>query len=424
LNSRFNSGDCHAVELKSVSKWYDIKSSNSFGFISKLFDSTGLQAGKKNRVSHTNLFYALDGVSLQIRQNTSIGIIGENGAGKSTLLQIIANTLTVSSGTLKVEGRVASLLELGSGFDPNFTGRENVILNASILGLSKNKIEGRMDSILNFAEIGKFIDRPVKSYSSGMSLRLAFSVIAHVEADILIIDEALAVGDAVFVQKCMNFIREFKKRGTLILVSHDLAAIQSLCSECIWLSRGKIMHSGLTTEVLKKYHSFVLSERNKKIDKTEKTCHRDSVLKTNRVVIKKVSLINDDNGQEILSIKGDENVALKVRFNTTQTLEDLVLGFIVRNRLGMDLFSQKVDLCDLENEASDSQDCDSLACFKFKMPRLAKGVYTIYTAIAECTLNGDIYHHTWSENSYVFESINTESFSGLFKIPMKNITFT
>ncbi len=411
----------NAVKLDSISKWYDIKLRRGNSLLTRLFANKETHPAEK---ISSNFFHALDAISFEVPQNASLGIIGENGAGKSTLLQIIAGIIRPSCGTLKVNGRVASLLELGSGFDLNFTGRENVVLNASILGLSKEEIQNRMDSILDFAEIGKFIDRKVKTYSTGMTLRLAFSVIAHVDADILIIDEALAVGDALFVQKCMKFIREFKKKGSLILVSHDFAAIQSLCSQCIWLSGGMVMSSGSTSKVLKEYHSYILNERNKQQGKKEIISNHSKSSNDSEILIKQVFLINADNGQVILDIKGDENVILEVCLNKTPNINDLVLGFIVRNRLGMDLFSQKVDLANSEANVTDVEISVISINFNFKMPRLAKGVYTIYTAVAERVASGDVLHHVWSDNSYVFKSNNTESFSGLFKVPMKKIIFT
>ena len=172
-------------------------------------------------------------------------------------MQIIAGITRPSCGNLEVNGRVASLLELGSGFDQNFTGRENVILNATILGLSKEEIQNRMNSILDFAEIGNFIDHQVKTYSTGMTLRLAFSVIAHVDADILIIDEALAVGDAIFVQKCMKFIKEFKKNGSLILVSHDFAAIKVCAQSAFGFGRkGCFFRSNFNCSIKNIIHLF------------------------------------------------------------------------------------------------------------------------------------------------------------------------
>lgn len=162
-------------------------------------------------------FHALQHVSFHVQKGETIGIIGRNGSGKSTLLQIICGTLTPSGGRVVINGRVAALLELGAGFNPEFTGRENVYMNAALLGLSKAQIEERLDAIFAFADIGGFVDQPVKTYSSGMYVRLAFAVIAHVDADVLVIDEALAVGDAFFTQKCMRFLRAFMERGTVLL---------------------------------------------------------------------------------------------------------------------------------------------------------------------------------------------------------------
>ena len=180
-------------------------------------------------------FRALHEVSFSVRRGETVGVIGRNGSGKSTLLKLLCGTLKPTTGTLSVQGRIAALLELGTGFNPEFTGRENVYLNAAILGLSDAEIEQYLPEILAFADIGEFIDQPVKTYSSGMAVRLAFAVVAHVRADILVIDEALAVGDVFFVQKCMRFLRKFQKQGTLFFVSHDTGAVINLCDRVLWL---------------------------------------------------------------------------------------------------------------------------------------------------------------------------------------------
>jgi lipopolysaccharide transport system ATP-binding protein len=168
-------------------------------------------------------------VSLEVRRGETLGIIGRNGSGKSTLLQMICGTLTPTEGSVQTHGTVAALLELGSGFNPEFTGIENVYLNALLHGLSREQTEERLEDIQAFADIGEFIHQPVRTYSSGMLVRLAFAVIAHVDASVLIVDEALSVGDAVFGQRCMRFIRRFKEAGTLLFVSHDMNAVSSLC---------------------------------------------------------------------------------------------------------------------------------------------------------------------------------------------------
>ena len=198
-------------------------------------------------------FEALKGVSLHVRRGETVGIIGNNGAGKSTLLQIITGTVTATSGAVVSRGRVAALLELGAGFEPDFTGRENIVMNATILGLSAIEIAARMDEIIAFSELAEFIDRPVRTYSSGMFMRLAFSVAAHVDADVLIIDEALAVGDARFVQKCMRYLKAFKQRGSILFVSHDIGAVTGLCDRAIWLDHGVLRGEGPAGRVCEDY---------------------------------------------------------------------------------------------------------------------------------------------------------------------------
>lgn len=173
-------------------------------------------------------FTALDEINFELPKGHTMGVIGRNGSGKSTLLQLICGTLEPTAGNIEISGRIAALLELGAGFNPEFTGRENIYIYAAVMGLSREQASKRFDDIVAFADIGDFIEQPVKSYSSGMLVRLAFAVIAHVDADILIIDEALAVGDAFFVQKCMRFLRRFMQTGTVLFVSHDSAAVTNL----------------------------------------------------------------------------------------------------------------------------------------------------------------------------------------------------
>jgi ABC-type polysaccharide/polyol phosphate transport system ATPase subunit len=203
-------------------------------------------------------FYALHGVSLEVRKGESIGIIGRNGSGKSTLLQIIAGTLTPSTGAIANHGRVAALLELGSGFNPDFTGKENVLLNAAVLGLSQKQIAARYDAIVAFAEIGDFIDQPIKTYSSGMVLRLAFAVAAHVDPDVLIIDEALGVGDARFQLKCARVIDRFVEQGVaLLFVSHDASMVKRLCQHAILLEHGHVVYAGKPNDVVNLYSKLI-----------------------------------------------------------------------------------------------------------------------------------------------------------------------
>ena len=218
-----------------------------------------LQSLWRGRRDFHRVFPALQGLSFELQRGQTLGIIGRNGAGKSTLLQMICGTLSPSSGEVRVRGRIAALLELGTGFNPDFTGRENVHVNAAILGLSPAQVAQRLDDIIAFADIGQFIDQPVKTYSSGMYVRLAFAVVVHVDPDILVVDEALAVGDAMFQAKCMTRMRLMLDQGlTLLFISHDISAVKALCKKTLWLEHGKVRAYGDTDQVTRDYdHDWI-----------------------------------------------------------------------------------------------------------------------------------------------------------------------
>ena len=226
----------------------------------QLMLATLFKGNKKKGTEET--FSALSDVSLKIKMGDAVGIIGLNGSGKSTLLQIIAGTLQPSLGEIYSNGKIGALLELGSGFNPEFTGRENIYLNAKILGLSKSEVDKKYDQITSFSGIGDFVNQPVRTYSSGMVVRLAFSVIAHTDPDILIIDEALAVGDARFQSKCFSFLETFKEKGkTLLFVSHDINSIARLCSSAILLHNGKVEANGIPKNVINEYSKIISGDK-------------------------------------------------------------------------------------------------------------------------------------------------------------------
>lgn len=207
--------------------------------------------------STTEKFLALNDVSFEVKQGDKIGIIGRNGAGKSTLLKVLSRIVTPTRGRVVIEGRVASLLEVGTGFHPELSGRENIFLNGSILGMSRQEIRSKFDEIVAFSEVEKFLDTPVKRYSSGMYVRLAFSVAAHLEPEILIVDEVLAVGDAAFQKKCLGKMEDVSREGrTLLFVSHNMAAIQNLCNRALYLHHGKLVSDGAVEPVLREYLNF------------------------------------------------------------------------------------------------------------------------------------------------------------------------
>ena len=248
----------YALVVDDITKAYPKAESSSSDKINtwQLLFKTLFKGSKKNGTEET--FSALLDISLKIKKGDAVGIIGLNGSGKSTLLQIIAGTLQPSSGEIHSNGKIGALLELGSGFNPEFTGRENIYLNAKILGLSKNEVDKKYDQITSFSGIGDFVHQPVRTYSSGMVVRLAFSVIAYTDPDILIIDEALAVGDARFQLKCFSFLESFKEKGkTLLFVSHDINSIARLCDSAILLHKGKMLTSGIPKNVINEYSKII-----------------------------------------------------------------------------------------------------------------------------------------------------------------------
>ena len=217
---------------------------------------------QRNGLAYEN-FWVLQGISLSVQRGEVVGICGGNGSGKSTLLRVIANILPLTHGRIAVKGRLATLLDIGTGFLPELTGRENIVLNGAIIGLSDNEVARKMDSIVDFANLGSFIDSPIKTYSAGMYMRLGFAIAIHLDADILLIDEILAVGDEEFQKKCMPRLLQMQRNGTaLIIVSHSLAMLSNICDRVIWLDRGQIVASGLPSEVLEKYSpGLVLSNQ-------------------------------------------------------------------------------------------------------------------------------------------------------------------
>jgi len=370
-------------------------------------------------------FWALRDISFELKRGETVGIIGRNGSGKSTLLQIICGTLTPTDGSVQTSGRIAALLELGSGFNPEFTGRENVYLNASVLGLSKDETDARFDEIVKFADIGDFIEQPTKTYSSGMMVRLAFAVIAHVDADILVVDEALAVGDAIFTQKCMRFIREFQKHGTLLFVSHDMSSVLNLCESAIWLDRGNIEGYGGSKKISENYLKYTQQEaygaditllKNKKND-FEFDAEEDPNRKVeDRLVVDYESKayisdrLNEANGwrtglAEITSVNikkiagvgevfnGGERVVLELRATTRVQLKDPILGFMVKDRLGQDLFGENTLPLTAQRRLTIEEDSSFEAKFYFKLPMLPNGEYFLMCSVANGDLNNHTQHH-------------------------------
>lgn len=395
-------------------------------------------------------FHALSDISFDVARGETVGIIGRNGSGKSTLLQLICGTLTPTHGEIHVNGRVAALLELGAGFNPEFTGRENVYLNAAILGLTKQQIDRRLDDIFAFAEIGEFIDQPVKTYSSGMYVRLAFAVIAHVDADILIIDEALAVGDALFTQKCMRFLRRFREHGTILFVSHDSAAVTNLCQRAVWLQQGAIAQQGPAKEVSEAYLASLFESNNVRSAHATTT----ATVKPEMWVDQRQAFVNgsnlrndlevfrfnpdtegfgmrhatirdvyleDEHGQRMAWVVGGEIATLTIVVECHHDLDRPIVGFYVKDRLGQTLFGDNTYLSYAETPVPGNAGGLITARFRFPMPWLPVGDYSIAVAVADGTQEEHTQHH-WIHDAVLFRSHCSATATGLVGIPMLDIT--
>jgi len=396
-------------------------------------------------------FWALKDVSFEMKRGETIGIVGRNGSGKSTLLQMICGTLHPTGGNVQISGRVAALLELGSGFNPEFSGRENVYMNGAVLGLTHDEITQRFEAILDFADIGDFIEQPVKTYSSGMMVRLAFAVIAHVDADILVIDEALAVGDAFFTQKCMRFLRDFMKTGTILFVSHDTSAVRSFCNRAIWLEKGRVLKQGEPKEVCDAYlEAFYEAQQGASSTTRLKTLPTESAVAVQdqrKDFINASNLRNDlqlfafdaqapafgkghaqiinvsfldVNKHPLAWIVGGEQVTLKIEAQAHSALDAPIIGFHVKDKLGQALFGDNTYLSHAQNPVSSQEQDKLVAEFTFMMPRLAKGEYSVSVAIADGTQQDHVQHH-WIHDALHFKSESTSVAAGLIGIPMSNI---
>ncbi len=388
-------------------------------------------------------FWALRDVGFRVERGETVAIIGKNGSGKSTLLQVICGTLTPTAGDVRVSGRVAALLELGSGFNPEFTGRENVYLNGSVLGLTRKQVDERFEAITAFADIGEFIDQPVKTYSSGMYVRLAFAVIANVDAEVLVVDEALAVGDVFFAQKCMRFLRTFQEGGgTLIFVSHSSAAVVNLCRRAIWLEKGHVVMDGPSKEVSEAYHarSYGMQVGARAADDDaghEDAGEEDAIVDSStmrvfrfnpsastfgdgRARIRSVTLVGPD-GRPLSRIEGGENVCLRIDADVRADLDSPVVGFFLKDRLGQQLFGTNTYLSGHGPRPPARAGHRLRAEFAFRMPWLPVGTYSFDVALADGT-HADHVQNDWVFDGLVIESVTSTVSTGLLGLPYHSVT--
>ena len=399
-----------------------------------------------------HLHWVLQDINFTVNPGETVGIIGRNGAGKSTLLKMITGTISPTTGSIEKHGRVAALLELGMGFHPDFTGRQNVIMSAQLLGLSVAEIQEKMPAIEAFADIGDYFDQPVRVYSSGMYVRVAFALIAHVDADTLIIDEALAVGDAVFIQKCMRFIRQFQERGTMLFVSHDMSAVQNLCQRAIWLDGGSVRMLDSAKSVAEEYLRFTLQQvygqglaleksAGESVDAKDPEAASDLSIEAvpdNGGVLKVIDNLAQAKGwrtgvADLLAVtlhnlsrpgismfEGGERVRMSIRARAREALDNPIVGFLWRDRLGQDLFGENT--LPFTNETSVRIPADSTfsADFEFILPMLPNGEYSVMASVGDGTLHSAVQHH-FLHDALIVQVASSKVRWGLVGIPFSRI---
>ena len=356
---------------------------------------------------HTD-FWALRDISFSLERGEVLGLDGPNGCGKSTLLQIVCGILPATSGRVVTQGRIAALLELGAGFNPEFTGRENVLLNGEIMGLSRGEIERAFPSIAAFADIGDFIDRPVKEYSSGMYVRLAFSTAIHVEPEILIVDEALAVGDAVFANRCVRKFEELKQRKvTVLFVSHDLGLVKQLSDRAILLLGGRIEAEGKPKDVINRYIGLVLERQKRHVERREPGALRGSFRHgdgTSEII--DIQLLNS-RGEPSSALESGERAVARIRTIFHHAKAGPMVGILIRTRIGVDVYGtntrlEQVDLGDFTPGE------ELVVDFHFDC-WLVPQEYTLTVA----TQNSDGTSHDWVDDAVAFEVVGAKSVAGV-----------
>jgi lipopolysaccharide transport system ATP-binding protein len=358
-----------AMRLESVTKIYTIGSNESFR------EMLARNLGgilRRSTLNHGNKLMALENISFEVRQGEVLGIIGTNGAGKTTTLKILSRVTQPTTGKVFTQGRVSSLIELGAGFHPDLTGRENIYLNGAILGMNRQEISSRFDQIVDFAEIGPFLDTPVKRYSSGMYARLGFAVAAHVNPDILLVDEVLSVGDEAFQMKCRDFIRSYIEKGhTSIFVSHNLYAIEQLCDRVIWLDKGHIRQMGEPGIVLREYLDEVDRRLVISLPKEENSS-------SNRIKVHGMEIINDC-GEVTTSLRQNRDMIVKILYEAPQRIESpFFCIWVSEAQSGLPLFSANMLL---DNHKIPYIDGEGAILCKFSRVPLMPKAYSIWLEV-------------------------------------------
>ena len=396
------------LKAQNVGKRYEIYEAPHHRLLQTLF---------RGRKQFYKEFWALNDVSFEVKKGECLGIIGRNGSGKSTLLQIIAGTLAPTTGSVSLNGKVAALLELGSGFNPEFTGRENVYMNGAIMGLSKAEMDKKFDEIAAFADIGDFIDQPVKIYSSGMYVRLAFSAAINVDPDILIIDEALSVGDIRFQVKCYRKFDEFREKGkTIIFVSHSMGDVVTLCNRVIWLEKGAMRKSGSSKSIVEEYHAWMVHDTGiqqaAEVKPVEPSGNEYDLVPVpaNAFItgeigasVDGVGFFNEKN-QRVSVLKASQKVKIIWRVSTKIRIENPYFGFQVINSKGMRVMGSNNHVLSQQLPPIDAGK-SVLISYTFNFPEIENGDYLLAVGVNDGTLETHTrYQNVWDAYLFQFQS--------------------
>ncbi|MFN8491947.1 MAG: ABC transporter ATP-binding protein [Caldilineaceae bacterium] len=365
-----------------------------------------------------DLFWPLKNLSLTINQGDCVGVIGPNGSGKSTLLKLITGILTPDEGEMLVNGRISSLLELGAGFHPDLTGRENIYLNGSIYGLSRAEMNKRLDSIIEYAELGDFIDTPIKHYSSGMYVRLGFAVAIHTNPDLLLVDEVLAVGDATFQRKCLKSIQQFRDNGgTLFLVSHDLGSIQSICKRVIWLEHGQMQADGHPTDVVMDYISHLAREEEAKAQKAQGAGSKaqgadgGAAAKprrwgTGKLRITKVDFCDAD-GQPRTNFRNGDPLTIRLHYEAAERINAPIFGLAIYHQNGTHITGPNTKFGQLPLAG-----VEGVGIISYQIPTLTllEGSYAVSVAVINTTDTETYDYHDRLHNFQVYRGKSKEQY--------------
>ena len=354
-------------------------------------------------------YRALNKVDLVVQPSESVGIVGQNGCGKSTLLKLIAGILPPSEGTIETSGTIASMLELGAGFHPDFSGRENAYLNAAILGIHEREVDARIDDIIAFSEIGDVIDSPLRTYSSGMKMRLAFAVSSHVDADILLLDEVLAVGDEAFQRKCLGRIFEFQRGGgTLVFVSHDAGAVERVCSRAIVLDDGEVVIDAPAHEALNFYHRMLARKESRTTDAEHTQIDSEDEWGNGRLRLSNLRLMVDD--RPTTSVLSGQSVTLAFEVEPVEPMDDPVFGIGIKTPDGLMCFGTNTSL-----DGVPTGRFEGVRTVEIEVPslNLYEGRYVLHASGVSTNLQ-EVYH--WLEDQWEFSVVPDRSGVGMVRM--------